>query len=281
MDCRVIERGNIMYKLIAFDCDGTLLNDQKQIDKDTINAIKKVKNKGIKIVLATSKSFYRIKNYLNELDLLEKEQYTVSFNGGYVLNNTEVEVLHKELLSLEAVNKIIAFGKQFDLYTFIYEKDRIMSNKPNDSYVKYNPDVPFIVVDFDKLDLTNVSIYKIIIHGPSKEEVSKAKSMLGNEYNNMCEVTSSNVNNIEFIPFGNSKTTGLRVIGQKLNIKADEMIAFGDNENDLDMFNYVGYKVAMGNGIEELKQISSLVTLSNNENGIARALEEMINKGII
>ena len=64
MDSRVIERGNIMYKLIAFDCDGTLLNDQKQIDKETIEVIKKVKDRGVKIVLATSKSFYRIKNYL-------------------------------------------------------------------------------------------------------------------------------------------------------------------------------------------------------------------------
>ena len=270
-----------MYKLIAFDCDGTLLNDQKQIDKETIEVIKKVKDRGVKIVLATSKSFYRIKNYLDELDLLEQEQYTVSFNGGYVLNNTEVEVLHKELLSYEAVSKIVEFGKQFNLYTFIYEKDRIIANKPNDSYVKHNPDVPFIVADFDKLDLTKISVHKIIIHGPNKQEVSKAKSMLGNEYNNMCEVTSSNVNNIEFIPFGNSKTTGLKAIGKKLNIEADEMIAFGDNENDIDMFNYVGYKVAMGNGIDELKQISNLVTLSNNENGIAIAIEKMINKGII
>ena len=270
-----------MHKLIAIDCDGTLLNDQKQIDKETVEVLKKVRDRGIKIVLATSKSFYRIKNYLNDLDLLEQDQYTVSFNGGYVLNNNEIEILHQDVLSFNAIRAIVDFGKQFDLYTFIYEKDKIISNKFDEHYVKQNPDINFVVADFDKLELNDLKVHKIIIHGPNKQEVLNAKSRLITGYDKICEITSSHANNIEFIPFGNSKPKGLELIGQKLNIKASEMIAFGDNENDIAMFNYVGYKVAMGNAIDELKIISNRITLSNNEHGIARALEEMMAEGII
>lgn len=270
-----------MYKLIAFDCDGTLLNDRNEIDKETIEVIKKVKNRGIKIVIATSKSFYKLKKYLEQLDLIDDNHYTVAFNGGYVLNNTETYVLHKELLTVDAVEKIVNFAKKFNLYTFIYEKDKIISNKYCFDYVIHNPDTPFLVEDFNNIDLKSLLVHKIIMHGPNVEEVSKARLELGTSCDDMCEVTSSNANNIEFIPFGNSKTSGLEKISQKLDIKASEMIAFGDNENDIDMFNYVGYNVAMGNAIDSLKNISKRITLSNNDNGIAEALNKMIEEGII
>ena len=64
-----------MYKLLAIDCDGTLLNDNKEIDAKTVEALKKVKDRGLKIVLATSRSFFAVKKYLNELDLIDEEQY--------------------------------------------------------------------------------------------------------------------------------------------------------------------------------------------------------------
>lgn len=270
-----------MYKLIAFDCDGTLLNDRKQIDKETIEAIKKVKNRGIKIVIATSKAFYKLQKYLEQLELVDDDHYTVAFNGGYVLNNTENCVLHKELLNAEAVEKIVNFAKKFNLYTFIYEKDKIISNKYCDDYIRHNPDTPFFVDDFNSIDLESLSVHKIIMHSPNANEVSRARLELGTSCDDVCEVTSSNANNIEFIPFGNSKTSGLEKISQKLDIKASEMIAFGDNENDIDMFNYVGYNVAMGNSIDSLKNIANRITLSNNDNGIAKALNEMIEEGII
>lgn len=270
-----------MYKLVALDCDGTLLNDQKEISEYTIKTIKMIKDMGIKIVISTSKSFSKIHRYLEELELIDDNQYTIAFNGGYILNNTEKNILHEDLLSKETVKKIVKLSKMFDLYTFIYEKEKIISNQFCDDYILKNPDVPFFVSNFDNLDVASLGVHKIIIHGPNKEELKRARILLEQDCSHLCEITSSNDNNIELIPFGNSKTSGLQLLSQELGILPSEMIAFGDNENDIDMFNYVGYKVAMGNAIDKLKDISSRVTLSNNNDGIAIALQDMVKEGII
>lgn len=265
-----------MYKLIALDCDGTLLNDHKEISPKTLISLKNLKN--IQIVLTTSKPFFKVKKYLEELNLLHDKCYTISFNGGLILENNGY-VLHKDILPTSVVQQIVDFGRKYDLYTFIYEEDRIIANEYCDNYIEFNPDTPYYVADFTKLLLTDLTVHKIIIHGDSIE-VGKAKEDL-EKLDIKAEITSSNIHNIEFIPLGNSKTKGLECLSHKLNISPKEMIAFGDNENDLDMFNYVGYKVAMGNGIDALKKEADLVTTSNNEDGIALALNKMHDEGTI
>lgn len=270
-----------MYKLLAIDCDGTLLNDNKEIDLKTIEMLKKVKERGLKIVLATSKSFFAVKKYLKQLDLIDDNQYTIAFNSSYITNNTESQCLDKTVLYSEAVKKIVDYGRNFDLYTFLYEKDRIISSKPCESYTTKNKHVPFDVISFDELDLESLDIYKIIIHGPNFDEVKRAKEGLDETFDAICSYSSSNKGNIEFVMPNRSKEYGLEILSKQLNILPSEMIGFGDNENDLGMFNYTGYGVAMGNSIDKLKEHADFVTLSNNEDGIAYALEKMIDEGII
>lgn len=267
-----------MYKLIALDCDGTLLNDKKEIDEETIEILKVVKNKGIKIVLATSRPFYKLKKYLRELDIVENEQYTIAFNGGYILNNKEDKILHEAILDKNVVKKIVDYGKKFNLYTYVYLSDCILANAYYEEYVRMNPDILMKISDLNNIES---NVYKIIIHGSNVAEVKKARESLDESFNNFCEITSSNQYNIEFIPFGNSKPKALEILGNYLNIKSNEMIAFGDNENDFEMFKYVGFSVCMGNGIDKLKDISNYVTLSNNDHGVADALKKLIKEGII
>ena len=78
-----------MYKLIVLDLDGTLLNSKKEITERTLKALKMVKDKGVKIVLASARAFHRIKPYIEQIGLLDENQYTISFNGGCITNNTE------------------------------------------------------------------------------------------------------------------------------------------------------------------------------------------------
>lgn len=270
-----------MYKLLAIDCDGTLLNDNKEIDAKTVEALKKVKDRGLKIVLATSKSFFAVKKYLNELDLIDEEQYTIAFNSSYITNNSETNCLEKGVLSKEAVKKIIDYGRKFDLYMFLYEKDRIISSKPCEAYTSKNKHIPFDIISFDELNIDEIDIYKIIIHSSNFDEVKRAKDGIDESFNEFCSYSSSNQGNVEFVTPNRSKEHGLSILSKFLNIEPSEMIGFGDNENDLGMFEYVGYGVAMGNAIDELKQKAQYVTSSNNESGIAIAIEKMIEKGII
>ena len=270
-----------MYKLLAIDCDGTLLNDNKEIDLKTIEMLKKVKERGLKIVLATSKSFFAVKKYLKQLDLIDDNQYTIAFNSSYITNNSETKCFNQSTLSTEAVKKIIDYGRNFNLYIFLYEKDRIISPKPCESYTSRNKDIPFDIISFDDLDIEQLSVYKIIMHSNDLTEVKRAKDGLDETFNSLCLYSSSNQYNVEFVMPGCSKEYGLNILSESLNILPSEMISFGDNENDLGMFEYAGYGVAMGNAIEKLKEKANYVTLSNNDDGIAYALEKMIEEGII
>ena len=107
-----------MYKLIAIDCDGTLLNSKKEISPRTIQAIKIAKNSGAKVVLATARPFYRLKKYLKQLDLLTDDQYTICFNGGMVVNNTETETVFLRCFSKKHTYELIKTGLKFNTKIF-------------------------------------------------------------------------------------------------------------------------------------------------------------------
>lgn len=268
-----------MIKLLALDLDGTLLNDNQTIDKETVKSLKKIKNSGIKIVLCSSRPYYRIKKFVKQLDLDCPNQYTVSFNGGLILENNSNNIVFINTLKIDEVKEIIKMGRNSNLRIFLYEESNIISNLECLEYTENNPDSNFEIRDFNDLNLEKHVIYKIIFYG-EKNDILKLKKEIPEYIREKFMVTSSHDSNIEIVPKDNSKSKGLAKIGKITGISAEEMACFGDNENDLDMFNYVGYSIAMGNAIDNIKDIANYVTFSNNENGIVHAIEDMINKNM-
>lgn len=269
-----------MIKLIALDLDGTLLNDKQDIDKKTISSLKMVKDKGIKIVLCSSRPFYRIIKFLKTLNLDCEGQYTVAFNGGLILENKSEELVFNTNFKSADVEEIIEAGINTNIKILLYEKENIISNKDDELYRLKNPDSSFEVRDFSTLDINSLIIYKIIFLGDEEDIINMRKNMpihIEEKY----KVTSSHSRNIEIVPKTNIKSFGLEKIGNLVGIKSNEMAVFGDNENDLDMFEFAGYSIAMGNALDSLKKIAKFVTLSNNDDGIAYAIDEMIKDGLI
>jgi HAD-superfamily hydrolase, subfamily IIB len=268
-----------MIKMLAFDCDGTLLNDSQKIDEETVNAIKKMKDNGIKIVLSSSRPLYRMKKFLKQLDILVEDQYTISFNGGLIIENND-NILFSNHFKTSEVLEIIEMARDSDLCTFIYKEDGIISNREAYEYTSKNTDSIFEVKDLETVDIASLNIYKIILFGEVKDVVDMRKEISSDMYEKY-EITSSVARNIEILPRDTIKSTGLKRICKKLGIKSSEIAAFGDNENDLDMLEHVGYSVAMGNATEEVKKCADYVTKSNNDNGIAYAIDKMIKDGIL
>jgi len=263
-----------MYKLIAIDCDGTLLNSKREISKRTVTAIKAARDSGVKIVLASARPSYRLKQFLEPLGLVTSDQYLVSFNGGLVCNNTYSEILFSKAISTKIVLELIKFGHQFKTKVFIYAQDCIYSDVDEETYQRNNPDVNFKVVNFNDLDFSKISIYKAVYLN-SAEDTKRIRSSLPDEFLSNFETSSSVPQYIEFVSKGITKSHALEYIGDKLRIKASEMVAFGDQENDLAMLQYVGYSVAMGNATDEVKKQVDFVTASNDEDGVALVVEKI------
>lgn len=264
-----------MYKLIALDCDGTLLNSRKEITERTILAINKAKEKGIKVVLASARPFYRLESFITKLGLLTNDQYTIAFNGGLVMNNTGDEILFSKSFSYSQVKELIDFGHEHQTAMFLYTKDCIFSNINDEKYKKKNPDVKFNVIDFTNTDFKDIQIYKIAyVNVP--ERTKELRRELPLDFNERYEISSSVPQFIEFVDQGITKSLALKLIGERNKISCDEMLAFGDEDNDIPMFKLVGYGVAMGNATGEVKKFADYITGSNDDDGVAQAIEKFV-----
>lgn len=270
-----------MIKLVALDLDGTLLNDRQGIDDKTVSALKMLRDKGIKIVLCSSRPFYMMEKYIEILDIKSSDQYTVSFNSGLIVENETKNIVFINKYTPMDIKEIIEIGKGSKVNTFLYEEKNVISNFDSPEYIEMRPEAFFEVRDFDNLDVNNLTIYKILFFGTIEKDISDLRKKIPKYIESKYNVTSSNKKNIEILPKNNEKAFGLQKLGEILGIKSNEMAVFGDNENDIDMFEYAGYGVAMGNAIDSIKEIASYITLSNNEDGIAHAIDKMIKEGLI
>lgn len=260
-----------MYKLIALDCDGTLLNSRKEITVDVVAAIDAAKSSGFKIVLASARPFYRLRPFVEKLGLLSDNQYTIAFNGGLVVNNTESSILFSCGFLNDQIQELLLIGRKFGTTIFMYSKDGILSNVSDDEYKRRNSDVNYRVVDLFNLDLSDIEIYKIAyVNTPEDTQVLRGK--LPKNLYDKYEISSSVPQFIEIVSKGITKSEALERIGNKLNINSTEMVAFGDQDNDIPMLNYVGLSMAMGNATDEVKRCSDYITMTNDENGVAHAI---------
>ena len=112
-----------MYKLVAIDLDGTLVTDEKELTKKTVEVIKEASKKGVKIMISSGRSFYRLERFIDALDLRKENQCTICFNGGMIVENKTKEMLYSKNLNAEEVEELIQLGKALRLPIMIYSRD--------------------------------------------------------------------------------------------------------------------------------------------------------------
>lgn len=261
-------------KMIALDCDGTLLNSNKKITDKTKNAIAKAISCGIKVMLASARPFYRLKPILTTLGSNVADQYTIAFNGGLIMNNNETEVVLSQSFTAEQMQRIIEVGDQVETMMFLYTQNSILANMDDPKYRKKNPDVAFLVRDLHKEDYTQTKIFKVAyVNKP--EVTTQLKANLPVDMYDSFEVSSSVPQFVEFTQKGVTKAHALDLICEKMGISSMDIIAFGDEDNDLPMLAYAGFGVAMGNASQMVKAAADYVTATNDEDGVAVALTNL------
>lgn len=266
-----------MYKLVAIDVDGTLVNDDKKLTQKTINSIKNAIQRDIKIVISSARSFNRLKNYLEQLDLMKDKQYTICFNGAVIIENKNQNVLLSNNFKVDDIWELINIANKFDTPIFLYsmnnvfaeEVPKIIQNSKNFKNIKLD------LVKFETIDYNENIIYKIIFVN-NYDNIAKIRKQIPKELYEKFEITSSMPERIEFVKKGITKSNSLQFICKECNIKRSEVIAIGDADNDIDMINFAGLGVAMGNAQNLLKEKANYITRSNNDDGVADVIEKYI-----
>ncbi|HBA67762.1 MAG TPA: hypothetical protein DCZ40_00150 [Lachnospiraceae bacterium] len=263
------------YKLICVDLDGTLLADDKRIKKQDIEALQKAAAYGIKIALITGRMPAATEFAVRQLGI----ECIMACNAGtYILEKEQC--IYAKYLSPETMREIYESIKPFgtplwifrNKQWFVTEKDEFVRNE--EKLIQYVPEP----VSIDELALK----WERERTGPNKVLVGAESGLIQKIYPILkqrrdADSACSSPNYLEIFPKGMNKGNALRIICEKNGFRREEVIAFGDEELDLPMLEAAGTGVAMGNAIEELKRKADFVTKTNNEAGIAYALNKYLN----
>lgn len=258
------------YKLIATDFDGTLLNNKKKITNKTKNTLIKYKNKGYIIVGVTARTLDSVKN-VSPLDIFD---YLILNNGSYFYDVEKNEGKYINYVDNEIIESIMSdiadYTKQIELISattyYVYKN-------------KQNSNLPFIK-NIETLEDIKELISRINIFLFNQKDIEYIHNRLKTAYKNInCFIMQDSDSELKWLvinPKGINKKSTLENLGKKLKIKLEEMIFFGDGLNDLEVIEAVGCGVAMKNALEEVKEKSNYITLSNNEDGIAVFLDDLL-----
>lgn len=267
-----------MYKLIALDMDGTTLRKDHSISEKTKYAIKKAKEKGVKVVLATGRPIKGIERYLDELDLVSSEDYAITCNGAVVQNTSTGQVISKDTFltkeeMLEVYEESVKLGVNFHAFSV----NRGCVTPKNSKYTEHE-------VKINGIDLTEMSLYELdnddkiikVMMVDEPEVLDNAIEKLQKKFYDKYTVVKSAPFFLEFLNKKVNKGEGVRTLATTLGIRKEEIICMGDAENDLHMIQYAGLGVAMENAFDHVKKEADYITKSNEDDGVAHVIEKFV-----
>lgn len=263
--------------LIALDLDGTLLKDDKTISQTTKQVISKAKQEGHIVMIATGRPYRSSEMYYRELNL---DTPIVNFNGAFVHHPKDQNWgIHHSPLEISVAKDIVDACNSFDFHNIIAEVI-------DDVYLHYHDEKLLDLLSFGDPNITTGDLRKFLTASPTsllihseEDQVKKIHSYLADVHAEVIEHRSwgAPFPVIEIIKRGLNKAVGLKKTSEYFDIPPARIIAFGDEDNDLEMLEYAGCGVAMGNGIAEAKNVANDVTLTNEEDGVAHYLNDYLN----
>ncbi|GIJ95452.1 hypothetical protein CAPN001_00210 [Capnocytophaga stomatis] len=271
-------------KIIFSDVDGTLLNGERTLSEMTISEVKRVKDK-IPFVLVSSRMPKQMSYLQKMLDTLDLP--VIAYNGALVLD--EGNVLHSTEINLELIEKIVSYNEQkFNnkIHISLYHNDLWYAPEYDfwamreENNTKAKPEILSnreVLAEWKK---QNIGAHKLMLMG-DQVLIEQMFSHLNENFSEKLHIYRAKDTYIEVADVKVSKLTGINVLlNQKYAYDLKEVMAFGDNYNDMEMLQGVGYGIAVANAREEVKKIAYGLTFHHKEDGVAKYLFSFF-KGIL
>ena len=265
-----------MLTLVALDMDGTLLNDERKISLFNERVIKKLKSKGTKIVLASGRPYNGLKPYLKQLDLINEDDYSITYNGALIINNKTQEIIFKKILNQDIVFQALELAKKLNIGFFAYNNQSQILTENITEYVKFEQELThneLLTINFKEV---KNEYYKITFTA-SKEDLDQYYSLIEKQFNQDYTVISSHDFFIEIINKKASKGQALDFLLDYLKLERQNIAAFGDNENDYSMLTVANHKFVMNNSTsDKLKDIAEEIVPNNFDDGVGLTLQKYL-----
>jgi Cof subfamily protein (haloacid dehalogenase superfamily) len=270
------------YKMLVCDIDGTLLNSQSKLTERTKETLKRAAEKGIHITLATGR---RLDNAVPIAEELGIDVPLILANGTVIVDALNKQTLLHKPLPNEVVRRILPLLKQTGIWTRLYRH----SFEGIETYYDRHPEIPEAwlftsedpkrgqhldythdTLDFDPVNIVVLDTEEKVI--PVIEELRK--ELLNLPFNLLVHHDFPGYLLLEVMHHECSKASGIVFLADRLGIQPEEIVVVGDNVNDLEMVEYAGLGVAMGNAVQELKEIADEIAPTNDEDGVAWLVEK-------
>lgn len=263
-------------RLIVTDLDGTLLNSAHEISPRTEAAIRAAQARGVAFTVATGKTFPSTTALIERFGI----RLPVICGNGTSVHAPTGEVLFEDPIPVDLAVEAVRFAEAHGMTPVVYVRGGLVTSRRDDNVdelIAHHEPEPEVIPNLVDALRNSHRPHKIILMHRDRERVVAFQHLLEERFGERGQVVRSGLASvIELLPRGVSKATALRVILDRSGYRADEMICFGDNCNDLPMIQMAAVGVAMGNAPADVRAGADFVTASNDEDGVALALERFV-----
>ena len=262
-------------RLVAMDLDDTLLRDDWTISPRVVKAIRKAQAQGVKMTIATGRTPISTRPYAEQLGL---DVPVITYHGAMIQQVLSGDILFRRVIPSALAAEIVQDVAGRGVYAQVYLKDRVITPEHNDWSREYARISSVII---EEANLTTVlsqepeGVEKILLMG-EESELDQLAPLLRQCYGKKVHVTKSKPFFLEITDGSVNKGVALAALAEHYGIDQSEVMAIGDSLNDLEMINYAGLGVAMGNARPEIQARADIITASNEEDGVAEAIESYV-----
>lgn len=287
-----------MYKLVAIDLDGTMLNKYGIITENTKNVIKKVQEKGVEVIIASGRPINSVKNFSKEIN---SQKYFISGNGAITYDIKNDKILYENILNKNKVLQVIKICEENSIYYNVYTENGIIAKNLNYNTLYYYKEninkseenkthINIVENIYDYIENRNEKILKIMICDGSKtifnSIMKKIREITDIEILDVSHMSRKIIKQgteeialeyfyTEISAKDVDKWNALEKLIELMNITKEEVVTIGDNANDIKMLKNAGLGVAMGESAPYVKECADEVTTSNDNDGVAVILEKL------
>ncbi|OKL38914.1 Cof-type HAD-IIB family hydrolase [Pontibacter flavimaris] len=269
------------FRAICTDIDGTLLNSERQLSQRTIHTFKSL-GKDVPVILASSRMPSAVRHLQQELGILHHP--LICFNGGYVIHfedgNTTPLQLDSVQIRPDVCQIIHDYAQGSNIHISLYEQDNWYAPamdywaEREQRITKVSPQVTELAPILDKWHQTQTGAHKVMCMGPA-DEIDALQQELDSHYTDRVHAYRSKDTYLEIAPRAISKATALELLlKERFAMGMHEVMAFGDNYNDIHLLQEAGMGIAVANAREEVKAVANEITLKSTADGVAVAIEK-------
>ncbi|MCP3893626.1 MULTISPECIES: Cof-type HAD-IIB family hydrolase [Bacteroides] len=266
------------YKLLVLDVDGTLLNTEKKISMRTQAALIKVQQMGVRVVLASGRPTYGLMPLVKTLELGNYGGFILSYNGGQIINAQNGELLFERRINPEMLPYIEKKARKNGFSLFTYNQERIITTSIDNEHILGEAELNNMeLIKEEEFSIAvDFAPCKCMVVSDNEEALIDLEDHWRRRLNGALDVFRSEPYFLEVVPPAINKANTLGALLEILELNSEEVIAIGDGVCDVSMLQLAGLGVAMGNAPDSVKICADMITASNDEDGVAVAIEKAI-----